>query len=139
MKNILPFFLCAILFFSCENTEVQVQNNKMIGFVYVELLRIHESGVVLGKYYASYYLSGIKVELLKNEKVVATTYTIEDTTTDIVYLFENIELNVPYKIRITLNEDFIDTTEEFTVSENDTLFIPDSTEDTPEWLKSDKY
>ncbi|TAL69201.1 MAG: hypothetical protein EPN82_07830 [Bacteroidetes bacterium] len=139
MKKILPFLMVIFLFISCENTEIQEQNNKLIGFVNVELLRIHESGVVLGKFYPNYYLSGVKVDLMKNGIIIKTAHTFPDTNSDNIYLFENIELNVPYRIRITLNEDFIDTTEEFTVTENDTIFVTDTVEGKPDWMKNTKY
>ena len=138
MKYILPFVLF-ILFISCDNTEVQEQNNKLIGSVNVELNRIHETGVILGKFYASYYLSGIKVELMKDSNVIKTTYTKQDTNVDNIYMFENIELNVPYRIRITLNEDYIETTDEFIVTESDTVYVTDTLKGKPDWLKNGKY
>ncbi|MBI5326458.1 MAG: hypothetical protein HZB41_14495 [Ignavibacteriae bacterium] len=138
MKYILPI-LFVIFFISCENTQVQEPNNKLIGSVNVELLRAHESGVILGKFYPSYYLSGVKVDLMKNGNVIKTTYTVVDTNVDNIYMFENIELNVPYRIRITLNEDFIDTTDEFIVTDSNVIYVTDTDIGKPGWLKNGKY
>ena len=125
MKKILSLLLTAIIFISCENTdEPEKDYYKMIGTVNVKLFRVHESGRILGKCLCGYYLSGIKVELINENEVVETTYTIADTLVDYFYKFEKIELDEKYKIRITLNDEMIEYTDKFIVTAEDIKEFP---------------
>lgn len=112
------FIALALIVIACEST-----NEPMIttpyhisGNVNILMYRTHESGKILGEFYPSYYLSGIKCELLSNGKVIQTTYTKEDDEWDSYYVFDNIEPNGTYQVRIQLNEVMIKTTDEFTLT-----------------------
>jgi hypothetical protein len=144
MRKILLAILLSVVFYSCENTEEpQTDYYKMIGSVDFKLQRVLESGRVLGTFNCSYYLANTKVELLYNEKIVETTYTIPDTTIDILFLLEKLELNTQYKIRVELNSEMSVTSDEFMITEDEIRYLPDSlTSELTEqfsWFKPGKY
>ena len=144
MRALVCFLLLAFFVTSCENTEEPKVYYKMIGAINFELLRMQESGRVLGEFLCGYYLSGIKVELLSGGKVVETTYTKADTSSDRFYLLEKIELGKIYKVRITLNDEMVDSSEIFTVQENDIIEFPNDSAskavfDNISWFKKGKY
>ncbi|MFC2131192.1 T9SS type A sorting domain-containing protein [Bacteroidota bacterium] len=145
MRKILSFLLTAIVIISCENTdEPEKDYYKIIGCVNIKLDRVHESGRILGSFSCGYYLAGIEVELIQNGEVVESTQTIEDTSSDMLYLFEKMELNKPYRVKIKLNDEMIEITDEFVIKAEDIKEFPnDSVGEAnfskPEWIKKDIY
>lgn len=123
MKYILILITSMILFVSCSDDD-ETKNFKVIGSVNVELLRIDESGMVLGKFLCNYYLAGVKAELLKDGEVVETAYTMADKTCDIYYTFNNARIGETYQVRVSLNDEMVKTSDFFTINNEDIVDFP---------------
>ncbi|MFH1050943.1 MAG: hypothetical protein V1779_08475 [bacterium] len=118
--------LILLLIVSCESTQEPKKDIEfqLIGSVNFRLIRKSAIGMTLGEFNCSYYLSGTKIELLSNDEVVGTTYTVADTTCDIFYVFKDVEYNKPYKIRMTLNDEMVEYSSEFTIKKEDVKMFP---------------
>jgi|GEM_PF-4834699 len=121
MKNFFAFLLFAIFFFSCESTqepkkEIEFQ---LIGTVNFCLKNYTSYSQLTGEFNCGFYLSGIKIELISNGQVIETTYPVSDSSCDMFYLLKEVEFGKPYIIRMTINDEMIDSTDEFTILEKD--------------------
>ena len=126
MKKVISFLLLFLFAISCETTQEPKKETqfKLIGSINFTLNRIAANGQFTGSFNCGYYLSKSKIELLSNNNVIETVYPKNDTLCDAIYVLENVEFNTPYKIRITLNDEFTDSTEEFSIGKTDVKHFP---------------
>lgn len=95
--------MIALLFVSCSESTNNTKYEKYLGFMKVKVERTSENGSILGKYYTTYYLEGIKAELLSNGKVVETTEIKDDPNSECLFVFEKIETDKEFTIRATID------------------------------------
>ncbi len=144
MKKILLLFI-ALLIYSCNSaTENDEPKTKLIGAVTFRIIRINEIGQMLGRFLQKTGIDGVKVELLSDSRVVATTYTRESDSLDCFFVFDNVDSGVEYRIKASLDDNIFSITDPFTIAENET---GEQNKDSirkilgfaPEWFKSGIY
>lgn len=125
-KYSILILLSIIAILSCSDEPVNPDDQKSIkilGLVGFDLDRLSESGQYLGNLYDDEFISGIKIELISANKTVATTYTKESISDNYhsggYFLFDNIQAEAEYKLKVILDKDYFLTSDPFIISEDD--------------------
>ncbi len=144
MKKLLLLFI-TLLVFSCDNsTDNSTADIGLIGQVMFRTQRTADNGQKIGKYFNNDGTAGIKVELISGDEVVATTTTKESDTIDCMFVFNDVQTDVEYRIKASIADDIYKETEPFTISDSD-IFEEDKESFyskfsiVPEWFEKGAY
>lgn len=136
----------SIIFLACENTDEPAVTTPyhISGNVNLRISRTHETGKELGTFSPLVYLSGIRCELLSDGKVIQTTYTKPDESWDSYYVFDNVEPEGKYQVRVHLNSFMKIITDEFNLTKESFSMCDTNTTDSlfnlrPDYFKPGQY
>lgn len=143
MKKVVIILLMVFVGWGCSD-EGSINYHKMIGRFDFQMNRIYDNGQVGGQFSATKYLPVTKIELLENGKVVETTSAIKDGETNSFFIFEKLEFNKVYTVRVSLNKYYIRETKPFLIDNSKmSFYTPVMFHEEygyyPQWLKPDDF
>ena len=134
---------------SCDDatTEPNPDNGtgiNIIGVVTIAMIRTTPEWQLLDHYYQTEHISGIKVELLRDSNIVATTYTVDTDSLDCFYIFKNLDKNVEYRVKASLNNEVFQISEPFVITDPELKKVDrngfiKNFGSAPDWFETGRY
>ena len=121
MKMFLIYLLLVLTLISCSDDEPN-NNVNIIGKLNVRMNSYSENGMRTHQFPVTKYLENTKIVLVNNSTVIEQTNPQKDDTTSMFYLLHKAEKNTNYKLIVFLNELLADTSNTFTINDNDIVY-----------------